>query len=138
MSYTSEETERWSRQMAEIEGWTDIRLYDSEDRPCGCTKSDHFGWGEDQDSPLIGKPPDEEASDWHLERYHLDLNALNRVCRKISEIRMGMMFLECCIRKYLSPRFVPASWMSQFTCLTPEELFRIIGRTTDQLNENKE
>lgn len=103
MSYTPEDNERWTRQLAEIDGW----YADDE-------------WKE-------------------FPNYQQDINAINRVCRRICETGVGSQYL---MQELLS--IYEESWEASLrhpfvwlACLTAEELFEIIGRTTDQLKESK-
>lgn len=149
MNCTPEEAERHVRQMATLEGWTDIRRYDGEDRPCGCAGTNppsDYGWGEDQECPLIGKPPDEDDSNWHLSDYPHDLNALQRVCVKICALGeaeaqvLRLCFDDAWFDKMTeeADKDMRVRELSEFmACLSAQELFPIIGKVTDQLKEKK-
>jgi len=110
-NYTDAEIERWTRQMATLLGWTDIRKWD------------------DPEIGFEGVPPASNRPD-QLPEFREDLNALAEVARKLDTTMLDLYIdtlsgaEDTCL-------------CAQQARLTADELFQIYGRVTDQMREKE-
>jgi len=137
MPNSPEKSALWTRLCAEADGWTSVRKCPHSD--CACYHTDI------QDSErLVGKPPDDEIDDWHIESYSSDLNALARVARKVCETGEGRQLLRIELHaawvECSDPLFRDSTMDDQLLWLVflpAEELFEILGKVLEQLKEAK-
>ena len=113
---TPEQISDYCRLMAEAEGWTNLEFHSSV-------------------NICIGNCPDGCRGIGSTDNYSHDLNALARVARIICQTEKGKKLLKTTLYKVWLPvanKISKAIWRE---CLTPEELFQIIGKVLETLKK---